>query len=243
MREGLCEEKVRPRPAYGYLRKESQTMDEYGEMTNVEMTNAQNNQQPKKNQGFGKGLLIGLLVSVLVLLLVGGVGVGAFFAVKQTFFKQPQITSASLATKLEDASDLTTAEMTYQGVIHYDDGGIPFITQKKYSMVYQATMEAGIDLSKVQIDVTDDKVTVKLPEVTVDDPVVDPDSIDFYDDSFALFDWETKEDAVDAIKEARRDCKNKADIDSLKGKAYDNAKKVVEELLKDAVGDRELEVE
>ena len=37
--------------------------------------------------------------------------------------------------------------------------------------------------------------------------------------------------------------KEKADISGLESEAYENAKKVVEELLKDAVGDRTIEVE
>ncbi len=197
-----------------------------------------------KRKDFGKGLTIGLLIAVIAVLLVIGIGLATFFGIKAIKDSQkPQVTSALLAQKLEDASDLTTAELTYHGVIHYDDGGIPFLTQKRYSMVYSATVEAGIDLSEVEIEVTDDKVKVKLPKVKLDEPEVDMDSIDFYDDSFALFDLETKEDGIDAVKEAKKDCEKKADVASLESKAYENAKKVVEQLLKDAVGDRELEVE
>ena len=98
------------------------------------------------------------------------------------------------------------------------------------------------DMSGVEIEVTDDKVTVTLPEVQVDDPQVDLDSIDFYDESFAIFNWDDKVDGIDAVKVARDDCREKADIDGLKGKAYENAKKIVTELLEDLIGDRELEV-
>ena len=54
---------------------------------------------------------------------------------------------------------------------------------------------------------------------------------------------ETKEDGIDAVKEAEKDCKEKIDIASLEGEAYENAKKVVEELLKDAVDGRTIEIE
>ena len=222
-------------------------MDGNGEMNYTENNAVMNTENSgQKNNGVSKGIKIGILISVavvIVVLLLVGTGLGVYFGAKAYYTKKPQVTSAFLASKLEDASDLTSAKMTYHGVIHYDDGGIPFLTQKKYSMVYSATMEAGIDLSKVQIEVTDDKVKVTLPDVQVDEPVVDMDSIDFYDDSFALFDWETKEDGIDAVKEAKKDCAKKADIPSLEGEAYENAKKVVEQLLKDAVGERELEVE
>lgn len=197
----------------------------------------------KKNTGWIKGMILGIVISFLALLAIGGVVFGTVAFIKYQQNKKPAVTSALLASKLEDASDLTTAEVTYNGLIHYDDGGIPFLTQQKYSMIYSATVEAGIDLSKVEIEVTDDEVHVKLPEVTVDEPRVDMDSIDFYDESFALFNWDERQDGIDAVKEAEKDCKNKADIDSLKNRAYDNAKKVVSELLEDAVGDREVIVE
>jgi len=211
-------------------------------MADEELRNTENEARSAKKKGIAIGLIIALTV-VLVFLLLIGTGLAVFFGTKSMYNKKPQITSAMLAQKLEGASDLTSARLTYQGVIHYDDGGIPFLTQKKYTMVYSAEVEAGIDLSGVEIEVTDDTVKVKLPDVDVEDPVVDMDSIEFYDDSFALFDWETKEDGIDAVKEAEKDCKEKIDIASLEGEAYENAKKVVEELLKDAVDGRTIEIE
>ena len=197
---------------------------------------------PKKKTGW----IIGLLVAICILLLLIIIGAAAYIGVtsyvKYQQSKKPQLTSAYITSKLEDCSDLTTAEITYTGLVHYDDGGIPFLTQKKYSMIYSATIEAGIDMSGVEVEVTDDKVTVTLPEVEVDDPQVDLDSIDFYDESFAIFNWDEKEDGIDAMKVAREDCKEKADISGLKGRAYENAKKIVSELLEDLIGDRELEV-
>ena len=197
----------------------------------------------KKNTGWIKWVLISLAFFVVVAIALIAIGFGVTTYLKTQQNQQPAITSQYLASKLEDASDLTTAQITYTGMIHYDDGGIPFLTQKKYSMMYSATIEAGIDLSGVEIEVTDDKVIVKLPEVTVDEPEVDLDSIEFYDDSFALFNWDQKEDGIDAMKEAREDCKKKADIASLEGRAYENAKEIVRKLLEDAVGDRTIEVE
>lgn len=199
--------------------------------------------EEKKKKGWIKGLIIGLSVLLIVAGAIGGTIFGVSKYIHDRFTKKPIITSSMLASKLEDASDLTTAEMTYNGLIHYDDGGIPILTQKKYSMVYEATLEAGIDLSKVEIDVKEDKVTVTLPEVVVEDPVVDMDSIDFYDESFAIFNWDDKRDGIDAVKEAKKDCKNHADITGLKGKAYENAKQVVRKLLEELIGERELEID
>ncbi len=196
----------------------------------------------KKMPGWLKWLIIGFSILLVVGLAIGGTIFGVSKYIQDRFTKKPVITSSLIASKLEDASDLTTAEMTYTGLIHYDDGGIPFITQKKYSMVYEGTIEAGIDLSKVEVDVSEDKVTVKLPDVELEDPVIDMDSIDFYDESFALFNWDDKRDGINAVKEAQEDCKKKADTEGLKSKAYENAKALVRKLLEEIIGDRELEV-
>ena len=210
--------------------------------TQINNSGASANPAPKKNTGWIKGLIIGVAFTLLLVFAIGGIGIGAYSYIKYQLNKKPALTSSYITSKLQDASDLTTAEITYTGLIHYYDGGIPFLTQKKYSMLYSATIEAGIDLSGVEVEVTDDKVTVTLPPGTVGAPQVDLDSIEFYDDSFALFNWEEKEDGVDAMKEAKEDCKQKADISGLEGKAYENAKELVRKLLEDIVGERELEV-
>ena len=181
--------------------------------------------------------VIGIILGVIVL------AIAVFFVVKNQLAKKPKISSSYIVSKLEDASDLTTARLQYTGLVKYDDEGIPFLTQKKYSMIYSAEMEAGIDLSKVEVGVSDDLVIVKLPDVVVEEPVVDPDSVEFYDESFALFNWDSKQDGVDAIKIARKDCKEKADTDGLKAKAYENAKELVGQILGGVVGDRDIVVE
>lgn len=196
-----------------------------------------------KKRGWIKALIITFSALLLAGLAIVGTVIGVSKYIKDRFTKKPVITSSLIASKLQDASDLTTAEMTYTGLIHYDDGGIPYLTQKKYSMIYSATIEAGIDMSEVEVDVSENKVKVTLPDVEVEEPVVDMDSIDFYDESFALFNWDDKRDGIDAVKEAKKDCKEKADVDGLKGKAYENAKSIVRKLLEELIGDRELVVE
>lgn len=36
--------------------------------------------------------------------------------------------------------------MIYNGLIHYSDGSIPFLTQKAFNMTYRAEVRAGVDL-------------------------------------------------------------------------------------------------
>lgn len=174
-----------------------------------------------------KLVIIGLIAAAIF---------GFWISWKLTHKSEPKISSNYIYSKLEDASDLTTQKMTYQGVVHYKEGDIPFITQKKYSMTYTAEIDAGVDLSKVKVDqVGDGEFNIILPEVEIQGVHVDPDSVEFYDESHALFNWNTKQDGVKAVKYAEEDAINNADIEQLKKDAEDNAKKVINDLLQDAI--------
>ena len=146
--------------------------------------------------------------------------------------------------KIQSSFDLTTQKMTYQGVVHYKEGDIPFITQKKYSMTYTAEIDAGVDLSKVKVDqVGDGEFNIVIPNVEIQGVHVDPDSVEFYDESHALFNWNTKQDGVEAVKLAEEDAVNNADIEQLKKDAADNARKVINDLLQDSVKSGNVTVE
>ena len=68
-------------------------------------------------------------------------------------------------SKLEAAGELDVAKMIYNGLIHYSDGSIPFLTQKAFNMTYRAEVRAGVNLAKANTEVTDSEVTVTLPAV------------------------------------------------------------------------------
>ena len=73
--------------------------------------------------------------------------------------REPEITGTFIDSKLEAAGELTSAKMIYNGLIHYSDGSIPFLTQKAFNMTYRAEVRAGVDLSKANTEVTDSEVT------------------------------------------------------------------------------------
>lgn len=155
---------------------------------------------------------------------------------------EPDITVSYITGKLSDASDLVTSELSYTGVVKYEDGNIPFLTQKGFSMVYNAEVKAGIDISQVDIQVTEDKVIVTLPEVQIMSVDVDADSIEFYDEKSALFNWSDKQDVVDAIAAAEADVEANADIAELKARARTQSEVIITGILKDSIGERTLEI-
>ena len=151
-----------------------------------------------------------------------------------------EITIDYVSKKLENISDLSTAEMTYNGLFTVTEGNIPFITKKGFSMIYTASVKAGIDASLIKIEVTDEQIIVKLPATEIQMSWVDPDSIQFYDEKHALFNWSKKTDVTQAISAAEKDIKENADTERLLDRASRQAKYVVEGILEGSSGNRKI---
>lgn len=149
-----------------------------------------------------------------------------------------EVTIEFINKRLQNISQLSTAEMVYTGLYSVVEGKIPFITKKGFSMIYTATVRAGIDASSIHIELTDDAVTVTIPKAEVQVSKVDPDSIRFYDEKFALFNKDEKSDVTEAISIAENDMKEKADTDGLLDRANQQAEYIIRALLEDSVGDR-----
>lgn len=99
------------------------------------------------------------------------------------------------------------------------------------------------DASLIDIDITEDEVKVIIPESEIQYIHVEPDSIQFYDEKKALFNWGEKEDVTAAVSTAEKDAKEKADTDGLKKRANEEAEYIVKGILERFVGDKELVVQ
>lgn len=150
---------------------------------------------------------------------------------------KPEITIEYVDKKLENLGELATAEMTYNGLYTILEGNIPFITQKGFSMTYEAQVKAGIDVTAIEVEVSDKEVVVTLPAAEIQMSYVDPETIQFYDEKMALFNWTEKTDVTEAITSAEADVQEKADLDGLLERASKQAEYIVKGLLEDAVGD------
>jgi hypothetical protein len=180
-----------------------------------------------------------ILIAVVVLLIMAGVWLKTFLFGKS----EPKITAEYITGKMEVASELNTAELTYTGIVRYEDGSIPWITQKGFTMKYTATVKAGIDFSKIKVDVNSKNVIVTLPETEIQSVNVDSNSIDFYDQSYAIFNWSDKQDVATALQAAESDVISNANLDELKAKSEEQTEKLIRGLLQDTIGDRELIIE
>lgn len=164
----------------------------------------------------------------------------------ETIVKKYEVTVEYLEKTLKNISKLSTAELSYMGICSVEEGNIPFITQKGFSMLYKGTVKAGIDASKVRVSMTDSKVTVVIPRAKIQTIVINPSSIQFYDEKKALFNWTELSDATDGIKLAENDIRKQADTDEILKRADTQAENIVkgllEDIVKEAEGGRRLEI-
>lgn len=144
---------------------------------------------------------------------------------------EPKATATSIEERLSKCSDLTTARLDYRGIIKYEEGDIQYINKKSFSMIYDAHIKAGIDLSQAKVSVKDKKITVSIPEPEIQDISVDPDSLEFYDEKLALFNWTKKQDTQKAMEKAEEDATEKAAQTDLLTQADAQAKTVITTLL------------
>ena len=179
---------------------------------------------------------------VIILLMIFCAAGG--FLIKSWIVKQhePKITSTMLGEKLQAVSDLTSAQVDYSGILTITEGDIPFITEKGFTMRYSAQIKAGIDVNDVEIEVEDDEVNVTVPEADIQSVYVDPNSIVFYDRKMSLFNWNTNEDTIDAVKEAENDALAMINKMALKAEADKQIEEIYTAILREVIGDRELKI-
>ena len=113
---------------------------------------------------------------------------------------------------LEKASDLVTAKLCITGYTEYEDGGIAWINKSSFKMVYEATIEAGIDISAVKINSDDfnKKIYISIAKPTIRSSHVNPSTIKYFDEKWSLLNWNEKEDANNAQAEAEKQAKVQA---------------------------------
>lgn len=130
-----------------------------------------------------------------------------------------KVNTEILMNTLEEASELTTAKLHYTGKTKYEDDGIKYINKGNYTMLYEATARIGIDVKKVKIACDEEEkiVYVKIPKAEVQDVKVDAKSIRYFDESFAILNFDKKEDAnkgiVLAEKEAAKEIERMGGLD------------------------------
>ena len=150
-----------------------------------------------------------------------------------------EVDTTYLGAKLEKASELTTTKLKYNGFTKYTDTGVKVLNRSDFLIVYTATARAGIDVKDIKI--TSDKITktvkVKLPKAKILDVKVDPSTIKYYDTKFALFNFDSREDANDAQALAEKKAKKELEGMGILESANEQAEVLIRGLLQESIPD------
>ena len=142
-----------------------------------------------------------------------------------------------ILSKLEKSSELTTSKLTYEGFSHYKDEGIGILTRSDFYFQYTAIVRAGIDVKEVKVDSNSltKTVTITIPKATILDVKIQADSIQYYNEGFALFNWDSKQDANKAQTLAEEDAKKKIADMGLLDMADNQAEALIKGLVQDLI--------
>ena len=153
-----------------------------------------------------------LLIFILVLSL-GGCGKG-----------ETTVTESTLEKAVE-VSDLSVAEYNYNGVYeHFKEGS----DKVDYRIKYDAVVKVGINMEDIAFTINDESksVTPILPELTINDVIVDTESLSYMPENA---DVEVK----DVIKYCEQDVQSEAGAsEQLSEVAEENLQSVVKALIK-----------
>ncbi|MGN0398767.1 MAG: DUF4230 domain-containing protein [Blautia sp.] len=165
----------------------------------------------------------------MILLVLLGIMAGRYLESRK--HKEPEISISSISTRLSELSELATAQLEYRGLIRYEEGTISFLTKKGFTMIYDASIKAGIDLSEAQAEIFGNTITITLPPAEIQDITINPDSLEFYDEKIALFNPDNKEDTVTALQYAKEDAEKNAAQKELLTTAETQAQLAIRKLL------------
>lgn len=161
-------------------------------------------------------------------------------------FQEEEVTVSYVTGKLEDIGELATKQLTYTSRIPIEDGSIPVLTKKGFTMQYNATLKAGVDMREMEVKKSGKTYVIRIPHAKLLGPAhVDPDSVQFFDEKKAIFNWKQPEDVTKAISIAEKDIAENPNVDTstLLEQADENTEQLIHKILDDSVGDMEIRVE
>ncbi|MBT9769403.1 DUF4230 domain-containing protein [Coprococcus catus] len=192
----------------------------------------------KKLKMIGISMIVGILIGVLIGILI--------YKKVDNVMNKKEVTLDYLTGKLENIGEFATQEVTYTSRVQIEKGSIPFITQKGFTMEYNATLKAGVEIENLKIDKKGDKYIISLPHADfLDTAHIDPNSIKFIDEKKAVLNWNNKDDVAEAIAKAEKDVMENPTVDKemLFERADENVERLIHVFLDDLVGEDNIEID
>lgn len=165
------------------------------------------------------------------------VGFLAGFFIANLASPQIKVTTETVSEQLIKCQDLVTAKLDYSGLVTYEEGHVKFIDKKGFTMKYNAEINVGVDLSAAKVGVDGKEITIDLPKSELKSVSIDPNSLEFYDQEYSLFNWQNRSDTATALELAKEDAQKKVEEKDLLSEADDQAKTAVEALFSPLCGD------
>ena len=112
------------------------------------------------------------------------------------------------------------------------------ITEESYTVSYEGSVVAGIDLARAEVRCDEEKktVTVILPPVEVRDPMIDPGSVQVYNEKHSIFNSFSETERAEALARLKEDVTEKAEKKDIRKKAGDSADRMVKNFVRSITG-------
>lgn len=123
-----------------------------------------------------KSMRLFIPLAIVAAIIVGGGGIFTFVSCSSSQPEPTAITTSDLE-RVVNISRLSSAEFVYNGIAQaLDENG-----SVQYSVAYCATVRAGIDMSEITFEIDEDTrvVTPILPEIDIDEPILDETTLEF----------------------------------------------------------------
>lgn len=179
-----------------------------------------------------------LVVAIVVLSMILGINMGSKWqqAKADQSNHHTQITSDALHQEIEQIGELATVSYYYTNMGKFEDAlkffvhDVPFTT-KSFILSYDGTIKAGIDLSEIEINISDTVITLSVPPAKILSHDVDMDSVIFYDEKNSIFNGISAEDVTKFLGNQQELMEEKAINNGLLMKAEENTQQVLKTLL------------
>lgn len=146
------------------------------------------------------------------------------------------------AWQIKNKGYLVSSELDYSGRMNYkinEDAiwGTKWAIYREFIMIFDAKIEAGVDLTNVSLIETENKIIVKMPKATIKEIYIIPESIEYYDIKNTPIKWgeSDKEAANNAKIKAKEDVKNNVNLDTLLKNAQSQAEMYIERFLRTGI--------
>lgn len=175
---------------------------------------------------------IGGIVAIIVVVIVIFYA-GVFYAGRNS---EPQISATTILNQLQESNELTTMEYHYTKVGKFENSlslngwDIP-LTTKSFLLTYSGCIKAGVDMSQVQVKISDNTIHVALPQIQVLSNVIDESSIEVYDESRNIFNPIKIEDYTVFATQQKQMVEEEAMENGLESQAATKAQEIITRFL------------